>query len=399
MAKKSPKPRQPTVYYLIITLTAALLCFGLVMIASASSMIAYQEYDDSFFFLWRQTVYGVFGVAAMAAAAGARREWFKKLGPPLLVAAVLALLAVPILGEEVGGAKRWLAFSFFKFQPSELAKLAVILFAAELLSRKRKGAESLAGLMKPLGIPVMIIAGLIMIQPDLGTTIIILLSVFAMLYLANIRLRELLALAGVGLAGIAALISVDPERMSRVTIFRNPWADPKAEGYQLVQSLMALGSGGWTGVGLGLSRQKFGYLPAPYTDFIFAIIGEELGLLGTLSVVVLFLMFALAVITVIRRSEDAFGRLVAGGIGAMIVGQAFINIGGVTSSMPMTGVPLPLISFGGTSLIQTMFCIGILLNLAKSKSRKQKGVRSEGTNLRGRNSRPRLSRAGAGRSA
>jgi len=187
--------------------------------------------------------------------------------------------------------------------------------------------------------------------------------------------------------------------MARVTAFLDPWAHPQGIGFQLVQSQLALGSGKWTGVGLGMSRQKFGYLPAPHTDFIFAVIGEELGFVGTMTVVVLFMLLALAVATVVRRSDDLFSKLLAGGIGTMIIGQAFVNIGGVTSMMPMTGVPLPLVSSGGTSLMLTLTSIGVLLNLTQRKTKRKKVVNREGADMRRRNGRARLPGPRAGRSA
>jgi cell division protein FtsW len=397
--RKNKRKSQPTIYYFIIIITAALLAIGLIMIASASSILAYQEYNDSFHFLWRQLGFGAVGLVCLLITSRMRRDWLKKISPIALGAAVIMLVAVLVLGEEINGAKRWLDIGGFPFQPSEFAKLAVIIFTAAILSRKRKNSDTLGSIAKPIGVPILIIAALIMKQPDLGTTLIILISVFSMLYLADIRLRELFGLAVTGILGVVGLIIIEPYRMARVTAFIDPWADARGNGFQLVQSLLALGSGGWTGVGLGMSRQKFGYLPAPFTDFIFAVIGEELGLIGTMAVVLLYILLAVAVVVVVRRQKDTFGRLLAGGIGTMIISQAFINIGGVTSVMPLTGVPLPLISYGGTSLMLTLASIGILLNLARQKTGRKKGVDRGNTDMRRRNGRARLSRTGARGSA
>jgi cell division protein FtsW len=397
--RKKNTRRQPTIYYFILTLTTALIAIGMVMIASASSVVAYLDYGDSFHFLWRQLAFGAVGVAGMLGATRVRREWLKKISPVGLFAAIASLLAVLVFGEEIGGAVRWLDIWGIPFQPSEFVKLAMVIFTADVLSRKRKDPRDIGSVMGPLGVPIALIAGLIMLQPDLGTTLIILFSVFAILYLADIKLSQLTQLAVAGFVVVAGLIAMEPYRLARVTAFRDPWADARGNGFQLVQSLLALGSGGWTGVGLGMSRQKFGYLPAPYTDFIFAVLGEELGLLGTMAVVLLYILLAFAIIAVVRRQSDAFSRYLAGGIGAMIISQAFINIGGVTSMMPLTGVPLPLISYGGTSLVLTMISIGILLNLARQKTKRKKGVDRGSTDMRRRHGRARLSRTGARGSA
>ena len=206
-------------------------------------------------------------------------------------------------------------------------------------------------------------------------------------------------MAAAGVGGIFLLILVEPYRFARLTAFLDPWADPKKKGFQIIQSLLAFGSGGLHGVGLGLSRQKFGYLPAPYTDFIFAVIGEELGLPGTLAVVFIFLALALVIMVAVRRCDDRFARLLGGGIGAMIISQAVINMGAVTGMLPITGIPLPLISFGGTSLVLTLASIGILLNLTTQAKNKKRGVKREDNDLRGRHGGPRLSRTGARGSA
>ena len=371
----------------------------MVMIASASSIVAYLEHEDSFHFLWRQGLFGLVGLVGLVFASRMRLSWFKRLSPIGMGVSVILLFAVLLTGEKAGGATRWLVVGGSQFQPSEFVKLAVVLFAADILSRRRANPTSLSGLIGPLGVPVLLLCGLILTEPDLGTTLIILVTVFSMFFLAEIKIRELLALAGGGAVAIGILIAAAPYRMARVTAFLDPWADARGIGFQLVQSQLALGSGKWTGVGLGMSRQKFGYLPAPHTDFIFSVIGEELGLVGTMTVVVLFMLLALAVVKIVRHTNDPFGKLLAGGIGSMIISQAFINIGGVISMMPMTGVPLPLVSSGGTSLMATLFAIGILLNLAQQRTGRKKVADREGVNMRRRNGRARLSRTSAGRSA
>jgi cell division protein FtsW len=389
--------KKPPIYYLILSLTALLLAYGLVMTASASSVTAYVEHRNSFFFLWRQVAYIAAGLVGLLVFSKIDYRWLRKASPVFLLAMIVSLVLVLVIGRTAGGASRWLDIGGFSFQPSEFVKLAVVLYAADLLS-KRKKVETLGPLTKPLGLPLVVIAGLIMLQPDLGTTVIIVASVFAMLYLAGVKFRELAALALAGAATTGLLIMSAPYRRARFFAFLDPWADAKGDGFQLIQSLLALGSGGLTGVGLGLSRQKFGYLPAPFTDFILAVIGEELGLPGTLLVVVLFLLLALLILRLVSQCGDPFGRLLGAGIGTMIITQALVNMGGVTGLLPITGVPLPLISFGGNSLILTLISIGILLNIS-THNRKRQGAHRESNDLRRRDGRPRLSGTRSGRGA
>lgn len=378
-----------------------LLAFGIVMIPSASSVVAYLGHNDSFFFLWRQLVYLILGVSLLFLFSKIDYRWLRKIAPLAMVGTLIALAMVlaPGFGREAGGASRWIELAGFKFQPSELAKLTFILYTADLLVRMGKKPIRLKALLKSLGIPFALVGGLIMAQPDLGTFLVIAVSVFSMLFLSGIRLRELAALAAAGVGGTLILIVVEPYRFARLTAFLDPWADPKKKGFQIIQSLLAFGSGGLHGVGLGLSRQKFGYLPAPYTDFIFAVIGEELGLPGTLAVVLIFLALALVIMAAVRRCRDPFARLLGGGIGAMIISQAVINMGAVTGMLPITGIPLPLISFGGTSLVLTLASIGILLNLTIQANNKKRGVKREDNDMRRRHGGPRLSRTGSRGSA
>jgi len=389
------------IYYTLLSLTFILLAFGIVMIPSASSVVAYLGHKDSFFFLWRQLAYLALGVTLLFVFSKIDYRWLRKLAPLGMLATfiTLAMVLMPGFGRAAGGASRWIELAGFRFQPSEMAKLSFVLYTADVLARSGKNPVKLTELAKPLGIPFLIVGALIMKQPDLGTFLIIAISVFSMLFISGTRLRELFAAAAAGLFMIAMLILVEPYRFARLTAFLDPWADPKKKGFQIIQSLLAFGSGGLHGVGLGLSRQKFGYLPAPYTDFIFAVIGEELGLPGTLTVVFVFLLLALVIMVAVRRCEDRFARLLGGGIGAMIISQAVINMGAVTGIMPITGIPLPLISFGGTSLVLTLAGIGILLNLTTRTRNKKRGVKSENNDLRRRNGRPRLSQIGARGSA
>jgi len=403
LAKRRRPPRaaagKPTVYYIIATITAALVGIGLVVSTSASAVLAYLEHADSFHFFWRQAIFAAAGVVALLATSRMRLEWLKALSPLGLAASFILLVAVYLLGDESGGATRWLNVAGFRFQPSEVAKMAAVLFAADILARKRADEDRLKGLLMPLGLPLGALCILIFRQPDLGTTIIIAVALFFMFYLADIRALELAGLAAAGLAvGVLATI-IAPYRLARVTAFLDPWGAAQGAGYQLVQAQMAFGSGGWTGVGLGMSRQKFGYLPEPYTDFIFAVIGEEMGLVGALVVTLLYFALALAIIHVMRTCEDLFGKLLVGGIGAVIVGQAFINIGGTVGMIPLTGVTLPLISIGGTSLVMTMAGIGVILNLARPGRKGKRNANSDDSDLRRWDRRAHISRPRSGRSA
>jgi cell division protein FtsW len=293
------------------------------------------------------------------------RRWRRAALPLALISlALLVVVLVPGLGVSVRGSSRWLGTGQFRMQPSELAKLAMLLFTADLLARR--GAK---GSVRPALRPVLIVfvaaAFLVMAQPDMGTTLVLGCIVMALLFVGGIELRTLGGL--VALASVSALVLglVEGYRRARLFSFLNPWKDAGNTGYQIVQSLVGLASGHWTGLGLGASRAKWGFLPNAYTDFIFAIIGEELGLLGTLLVIGLFAAFAVLGVRTALKAPDRFGALLAAGITAWVVGQALINIGAVIGVLPVTGVPLPFVSFGGSSLVITMAAAGMLLNIAR----------------------------------
>lgn len=356
-------------YYLVVAVTGILLGFGLVMILSASSVSSYARYGSSFLFFKRQVLWAAIGVALMF---GVSRVDYRKWRPVswvLLLASLAGLVLVlhPALGQRVGGSSRWLGVAGLRVQPSELAKLALLLVAADVVTRKQGRLSSLRELMLPLGLVTCLAVGLVLMQPDLGTTLIIAATVFAVAFVGGTPL-PLLGGAGVlGATAVAGLALGEGYRRARIFSFLDPFADPLNSGYQAVQSLIALGSGGFFGVGLGASRQKWLYVPNAHTDFIFAILGEEMGLVGTLMVVGLFVAFAYAGVRIARRAPDPFGRLVAAGVTAWIVGQATVNMGAVTGLLPITGVPLPLVSFGGSALVFSLAGIGILANIARQE--------------------------------
>jgi cell division protein FtsW len=295
---------------------------------------------------------------------------YRILGYPLLLAsiALLLLVLVPGVGQNVSGATRWIALpGGLQIQPSEPAKLALVLWGADLLARKERRLGETKHLLIPL-LPVAMVMGLlVMAQPDMGTTIVLVTIMLALLFTAGAQLRlfaKLGVFLGVSLGGLAV---AEPYRMQRLTGFRHPCAEQHALsiGYQACQGLYALSSGGWFGLGLGASREKFGYLPNQYTDYIFAIIGEELGLLGTLLVLGLFALLGYAGIRIAQRCPDTFSQLAAAGVTAWLLGQALVNMGAVVGLLPITGIPLPLVSFGGSALVPTMFAIGMLISFAR----------------------------------
>jgi cell division protein FtsW len=350
---------------LLMTTTGVLVLVGLVMILSAS---LWNSESSPFLYFNKQALWAGLGLVAFFFFSRFDYKRLKGLGYVALPIVVLLLLLVlvPGLGTNVGGSSRWFRIGALSFQPSEAAKLALILFAADVFSRKKEKMFKHFGHAAMPMIPVLgLLAVLVLLQPDLGTTALLGFIGMGMLFVAGARVRHMLpfALTGTALAVGAALF--EPYRRARVLAFLNPWADPLNTGYHTIQSLIALGSGGWFGVGLGASRQKWTYVPNAHTDFIFAILGEEMGLLGTLVIVGLFAFLAYLGITTARRAPDRFGMLVAAGITIWITLQALVNMGAVTAALPVTGVPLPLVSFGGTSLVICLTAMGILTNIAR----------------------------------
>ena len=352
---------------LMAATSAALIGVGLVMILSASSVEAFRTYGSSFLFFRKQLLGAAIGLLALVGLARVDYRRLRAVARPLfwLTLCLLVAALLPGVGVTGGGSSRWLSFGAVTIQPSELAKLSLILLSAHVLERK----GGWVGDLRELVVPVLPMAGLacvlMLAQPDLGTSIIAMASVTVVLYLSGARLRHLGAIVGCGALGAVGLILSQGYQRARLASYLNPWADPLKGGYQIIQGQIALGTGRLFGVGLGASRQKWSYVPNAHTDFIFAIIGEELGLIGALVVLAGFAFFAYLGIRIAREAPDRFGFLVAGGITAWIGIQAVINVGAVTGMLPITGVPLPMISFGGTSLVLTMAGIGILLSIAR----------------------------------
>ena len=353
---------------LLLGATAALVAVGLVMVLSASSVEAYEDYGWSFLFFVRQAAYAAVGGAALFVAARMRYTAWKRLCVPLLGISVglLVLVLLPAFGTVAGGSARWLRFGPISIQPSEPAKLAVIAFTAALLARRWRRLDDPKQLLMPLVPVVAVVCGLILLQPDMGTAMLIVMTVFLLLFAAGARLRHLMVgAAALSVAGFG-LMAVEGYRWARFTGFIDPWADPQGNGYQTIQSLIGFTSGGPLGVGLGAGRQKWGYVPNAHTDFIFSIIGEELGLVGAMLVLALFALLVYAGIRIAMVAPDAFGRLMAAGITAWFGIQAVTNLGAVTGMLPITGVPLPFVSFGGSALVVSLGAVGILVSIARA---------------------------------
>lgn len=353
----------------LLTVVGTLLTFGLVMIASAGVIYSETRFGDSYYFFKHQLLYGVLpGLFVMFILQKIDYHFWKKLAVPFFFIAVIFLLLVfvPGVGSRVYGASRWIQLGPFSFQPSEMAKLAVIIYLAAWLEGRgaNRIKDMFEGFLPFLGI-IGLIGFLIMKQPDTGTFGVIALTSFAIFFVSGARLQHLASMAGLGMIGLWILVKIEPYRFDRILAFLDPGADPQGIGYQINQALLAVGSGGIFGVGLGHSRQKFNYLPEPVGDSIFAVIGEELGVIGATILVVLFVAFAMRGIKIAKNAPDLFGKLMATGITMWIVLQAFINISANIALVPLTGIPLPFISYGGTSLLFLMSAVGILLNISK----------------------------------
>ncbi|HUW66084.1 MAG TPA: putative lipid II flippase FtsW [Spirochaetia bacterium] len=357
--------RETPDFTLFITVLA-LVSFGVVMVFSASMYSALTTYHDSFYFLKRQLVWVVLGLGAMIFAMNFDYRNLRRLAAPALVVgfALLLVVLVPGVGKQVYGAQRWIIVGPLVFTPSELVKLCLVIFTAFGLARRRDSLQTMRGLM-PFLVLLGLACGLILLEPDLGTAVTLAGTIFIMFFAAGANLRSLGFLGMVGVAGVGAAIVAAPYRMSRFLAFLDPWKSPQGVGYHIIQSLYALGSGGLFGVGLGQSKLKFLWLPASHTDFIFAIVGEELGFLGATMLIALFGVFAWRGYKIAVTAPDPFASLLAAGLTTGIILQAVINMGVVTSSLPVTGIPLPLVSYGGTSVVFTLLGVGILLNISR----------------------------------
>ncbi len=354
--------------YALLIVTLLLMLFGFLMVLSATTVESLASGDPAYY-LKKQSVYALAGLLAMFAGYRIDHTVYRKYSGFFLAASFVALLLVfvPVLGRSAGGAARWVDLGFFSFQPSEAVKIMLILYLADALARRRDRIQNFLTGVLPLLVVVGVFCALIMLQPDLGTVIVIFVNSLLMIYLAGARASHILMLIPPALAGVLFLSFASPYRWKRIVAFLDPWKDPQGTGFHIIQSLIAIGSGGIFGFGAGNSRQKFLYLPEQYTDFIFSIICEELGFLGASVLIILFLFLISRAIRICRLAPDAYSMLIASGLAGYIGLQAVINMGVATGALPTTGIPLPLISYGGTSLVVTMFAVGILLNISSHR--------------------------------
>jgi cell division protein FtsW len=382
---------------LLTFVTLGLVAFGLVMVYSATSASAALGDGNSMEFLERQAVYALIGVVLMAVASRFDYHRLRYLAPALLLVALGLCAAVLVASPAVNGAHRWFFVGPASFQPSELAKLALCLFSAVYLAR-RGPPRSLGELLRPLGIVTALFCGLILLEPDLGTTISLCVMVLAVLLVAGTPVRLLAAASFLAVAVGLVAIWAEPYRRARVFSFLDPWSDAQGSGFQIVQATIGIGSGGITGVGLGEGPQKTLYLPEAHTDMIFAVVGEELGLVGSVLVIGAFAAFGYAGFRIALRCRDPFGKLLAAGLTALVIGQAAINLAAVLGIAPLTGIPLPFVSYGGSSLVVLLAGVGILLNIAVNERVVEARVPGRGGRNRGTRASGTRSRAGAARS-
>lgn len=359
-------PRRAAVDPWIFLTGGLLVVGGTFMVGSASHYVAMSEGLHPFHFLVRHLIHLVLGVACLAAVLSVPYARFadRRVTVTLVLASFFALILVLAM-PAAGGAHRWYRLGPLSLQPSEFAKIAVILFVASVLARKQERVNDLWAVPIPCLSGVGILGLLIAVEPDLGSAVMLGGTAFLMLFVAGLRWRYVAAIVGAGIAGTVAAVLVEPFRIQRIRAFLDPASDPQGAGFQLTQSLIAVGSGGLTGVGLGQGQQKALYLPAPHTDFIFSVIGEELGLVGTGLVLVAFLLLFWRGIRTAVRAPDRFGYYLALGLTALVVGQALVHMGVCLGLLPTKGLPLPFVSYGGSSLVATLIAIGLLLNVSQ----------------------------------
>jgi cell division protein FtsW len=352
---------------ILVLVTLGLVAFGLVMVYSATSAAALLGDGDPVHYLKRQGIYALLGLTLLIVASRADFRRLRPLAPGLLLLTFALCVAVLFFGPPVNGARRWLVLGPATFQPSELAKLAVVIWTAAYLSGRRL-PRSLGALARPVGVVVALFAGLILLEPDLGTAIALVVAVGALLLVAGVPLRTLGAAAAVAGTLGALAVWLEPYRRERFLSFLDPWSDAQGSGFQVVQATIGIGSGGLLGQGLGQGVQKIFYLPEAHTDMIFAIVGEELGLVGTAAVVCGYAAFAFAGLQIALAARDPFGKLLAAGLTALVCGQAAMNLAAVLGLAPLTGIPLPFLSYGGSNLVVQLASVGVLLNIAADGS-------------------------------
>ncbi|HOZ36998.1 MAG TPA: putative lipid II flippase FtsW [bacterium] len=353
--------------YVLIILVGLVIVLGLVMLSSATSVLGYTKFHDSYWYVKHQFLLGFLpGLVLFLFFSRTDYRYWKKIAPWLLWFSIglLVLVFIPGLAANYGTAKSWINIFGFSLQPSEIVKLIFLLYlAAWLEKRKEKVPDFAYGFLQFL-VYLGLVAGLVVMQPDVGTVSILVLTSVVVFYAGGARLGHVIAVMGAAGLGLGALAIAAPYRLKRLTAFMNPEADPLGIGYHIRQALLAVGSGGWLGLGLGQSKQKYQYLPEVAGDSIFAVMAEELGFIMTTLFIILFLLIFYRMIKIARRSPDTFGQLVVVGVGVWILGQFFVNIGAMLGLMPLTGLPLPFVSYGGTAMMTLMAAVGIVVNIS-----------------------------------
>jgi cell division protein FtsW len=377
--KPKPKPKPPVEYSILYTATLCLLAGGAVMVYSASSAESLIQQGDAAYYLKRYLVLGAVGLIALHAISRHDLRRLKALTPLVVLAGFALTMAVmvPGVGVTVNGATRWLGAGPLQFQPSEVLKFALILYAAQLLAARPRSIETLGGLVKPLLLVVGFACALLFKQPDMGTALVVCFSIGALLIAAGVPMRHLGVILGVALVLVTILAIAEPYRRARLMSFADPWADAGGAGFQAIQSMIAIGSGGLFGTGLGESVQKVFYLPEAHTDMILAIIGEELGVMGIAILASLYGMIGYAGFRTAKLARDRYSKLLAAGITSLILAQASLNFFAVMGLAPLTGVPMPFVSYGNSNLIVMLGGMGLLLNVAANGGMAaRKGLRS-----------------------
>lgn len=362
---------KPRFDYKLLAIILVLLGFGLAVLYSASTVSSYQRSGVTTYFFAHQVIYGgLLGLVVMYIFSKIDYHVWQRLTPLIILATIVLLIAVlvPGLGYEAGFAKRWIQFGSISMQPAEMAKLALVFYIASWIDKRSHQIKDFVYGLIPSLLIVGIIAGLIIKEPDMGTMLVVTATALIMLFVGGSKIRHLFWILTTGIASFAVLVKIEPYRIARLTAFLNPDIDPKGIGYQINQALVSIGSSGWFGYGYGNSRQKYNFLPEVIGDSIFAVIVEELGFVRGSIAVILYLLFAFRGIQIAKAAPDTFGRMVAVGIVAWISIQTFVNIGAITGLLPLTGIPLPFVSYGSSALVVTLAAMGVLLNISKHSS-------------------------------
>jgi cell division protein FtsW len=360
-------PRRLTPDVWLFGAALVLVSVGVVMVYSASAVVAADRFHDPYFFLKKQLFWALLGAGVLLAGLRCDYRWLEKAVVPALIVALvlLVLVLVPPIGQAINGTRRWIRLGPVSFQPVELAKLALVVYLASFLAERREQVQDFRrGFLPPLAVAAAL-AGLVFAQPDLGNCLALIALTFALLFLAGSRVHHLALVVGSAVPLLVVAIYAAPYRLRRMTAFWDPWQDPRGSGFQIIQSWLALGSGGLVGRGAGESKQKLFYLPEAHTDFIFAVLGEELGFLGAVAMIALFVVLIWRGLRIGLRAGDPFGAYLALGITTLIATQTLLNLGVVTGMLPTKGLPLPFISFGGSALLMTMLSTGVLLNISQ----------------------------------